>query len=98
MKKLLFLSAAVFALAATPVLADGHGDKGKKFEKHDVDGDGVISEDEFVTHAKERFSNMDADGDGKISQEEAKAAHKERRAMMKDKIKERKEKRDAAAE
>jgi len=99
MRKLLILSAAVMAFGATPVLADDHGDKGhggKKFEKHDVDGDGTISKDEFLDHAAERFSKMDVDGDGKVSKEEAKAGHQKRRAEMKERLKDRKAKRDAA--
>ncbi len=97
MKKLLMLSAVVLAVGATPVLAEGHGDKGGKiFEKHDTNGDGSISKDEFLTHATERFEKMDADGNGEVSKEEAKSAHKAKRAAMKDKMKERKAERDAA--
>ncbi|MFK7839836.1 MAG: hypothetical protein AB8B83_05840 [Bdellovibrionales bacterium] len=98
MKKILMLAAAIFAFGATPVLADGHGEggKGKKFEKHDTNGDGVISKDEFLDHASERFSKMDSNSDGTISKEEAKAGHEKRRAEMKERMKERKAKRDAA--
>lgn len=99
MKKLLILSAAVMAFGATPALADHHGEGGKggkKFEKHDTDGDGAISKDEFLNHAAERFSNMDADGDGVVSKEEAKAGHEKKRAEMKARKEERKAKKEAA--
>ena len=74
MKKLMMLSAAVLAFSSVPALADHHGEGGKKgemFSKHDTNGDGVISEDEFLKHAAERFSNIDADGDGRVSKEES---------------------------
>jgi len=97
MKKILFLSAAILALGITPALADNHGGKkggkGKMFEKHDVDGDGTISKEEFLSHAEERFSNIDADGDGVVSKEEAKAGHEKKRSEMKERMKDRKEKR-----
>lgn len=95
MKKLLTFGAVALALSVTPALADNHGDSGKKgkmFEKHDTNGDGVISKDEFLNHAEERFSNIDADGDGSVSKEEAKARHE----AMKEKRKERRE--DRASE
>lgn len=99
MRKLLVLSVAALAIVATPVLADSHGGKGAKgkmFEKHDTNGDGAISKEEFLDHAEERFSKMDTNGDGSVSKEEAKAGHDKKRAEMKERIKERKEKRDAA--
>ncbi|HPF78407.1 MAG TPA: EF-hand domain-containing protein [Alphaproteobacteria bacterium] len=92
MKKLLLLTAAGLVLQATPVLAQPHeggpGDgprgPGKMFEKHDANGDGVISEAEFLASAKEKFAEMDKDGNGSISQEEVKASHEERREKMKE--------------
>lgn len=78
---------AVGLMSAPVVFADNHGGKGgKMFEKHDTNGDGVISKAEFLTHAEERFAKMDADGNGEISKEEAKAYKK----AMKEKRKERK--------
>ncbi|NCT40556.1 MAG: hypothetical protein GW778_02705 [Alphaproteobacteria bacterium] len=101
MKKILMLSVFAMAFGAMPALADHHGDKGdrgdrgaKMFEKHDTNGDGAISKDEFISHATDRFSEMDTDGDNKITKEEAKAAHEKRRAEMKERFQERKEKRD----
>ena len=98
MKKLLLLTAAGLILQATPVLAeerDGgpkRGDhKGGMFAKHDTNGDGSISEAEFLVHAKARFAEKDTNNDGSISQEEAKAAHEARKAKMKEKREEMKE-------
>ncbi len=90
----LFAGFMAVALVSAPVVfADGHGDKGKggkMFEKHDTNGDGVISKSEFLAHAEERFAKMDVDGNGEISKEEAKAHRKDK---MK-KWKERKERKD----
>ncbi len=99
MKKLLILSAAVMAFGATPVLAEDGGEhrgahKGKMFQKHDTNGDGTVSKEEFLSHAEERFSSVDADGSGDISEEEAKAAHEAKREKMKERMKERKERRE----
>ena len=89
MKKTLLLAAAtVLALNIAPAMADGHkkgGDhKGKMFEKHDTNGDGQISEAEFLAHAKEKFTKMDANSDGVVTKEEGKAAKKAKREMRKD--------------
>lgn len=96
MKNILMLSALILGLSTTPVFADGHGDgngKGRHgggmFKKVDTDGDGFISRAEFDAKHNEKFKKMDADGDGKISQDEAKAHRKN----MKEKSKERREKR-----
>ena len=87
MKKILMLSIAALSLGfAAPALADHH--EGKGFEKHDTNGDGVVTEAEFLEHAKARFAKMDTDGNGEISAEEA----KENRAEMKEKMKEKREK------
>lgn len=91
MRKILALGVCALAFSATPALADHHkgGDhKGKMFEKHDTNGDGVISKDEFLKGAEERFSKMDTDGNGEVTKEEAKAAHEK----MREKIKEYREK------
>ena len=103
MKKLLILTAAFMTLQSLPVLAEEDGVEGKaKMEreiKGDTNGDGMISESEFLARAKERFNSTDANNDGNIDREEAKAAHqkkreemKAKRAEMKEKFKERKEK------
>ncbi|MEZ5814187.1 MAG: hypothetical protein R3E13_05610 [Alphaproteobacteria bacterium] len=92
MKKLLAFTAVALVISMSPALADHHGGaghhKGKMFEKHDLNGDGVISKEEFLSHAEDKFGKMDADGNGEISKDEAEAAH----AKMKEKWKERREK------
>lgn len=99
MKKLITLSICAFALGfSMPALAEDGGEakgKGGPFVKHDTNGDGVISQSEFLKHAEERFSKMDSDGDGSVSREEAKAAHKAKREKMKDMREKRKEKRES---
>lgn len=72
------------------VIANHHKGAGKLFEKHDTNGDGVISKAEFLTHAEERFTKMDADGNGEVTKDEAKA-YKEK---MRTKLKEMKEKKE----
>ncbi len=97
MKKLLILTAVVFAFSAPYAMAKGQGGgsgqgqgKGQKmFEQRDLDGDGYISKSEALTKAKERFNEMDLDGDGKISKGEA----QEHRQKMKKKAKQFKNKR-----
>lgn len=93
-KRLILLSAVLVAFGSGHVLADHHGEggkgKGKMFEKHDVDGDGTISKDEFLKHAEERFNKIDADGSGSVSKDEAKAKHEEMRKKMKDRRMDRK--------
>lgn len=87
-KKLILMSALLVAFGSGHALADHHG--GKKaamFEKHDTNGDGTISKDEFLNHAQERFSTIDADGSGDVSKEEAKAHHKAKREKWKEKRK-----------
>ena len=61
------------------------------FERHDTNGDEVISKSEFIASAEERFKKMDADGNGEISKDEIKAHH----AKMKGKWKEMKDNRDS---
>jgi polyhydroxyalkanoate synthesis regulator phasin len=98
MKKILLMAAAVgFIAQATPVFAEhheGHGNKGDEmFAKHDTNGDGKISEAEFLAHMKSKFAEKDTNKDGSISKDEAKAAHEAKREEMKAKRGEWKEKR-----
>jgi len=88
-----------FMFQAAPALAEhpeGGDHKGKrhieKMKKSDTNGDGTISEAEFLAKAKEKFAEKDTNGDGQISQEEARAAHEAKRAKMKEKRQEKREK------
>jgi Ca2+-binding EF-hand superfamily protein len=71
---LMIVPAAVIAEDAKPKM-----DPAKLFKKRDANGDGALSEDEFLAAAKEdkqketmkkRFSKIDSNGDGKLSLEE----------------------------
>lgn len=77
MRKFLILSVVILSVLSivTPSFAqtsiEGRSDhKAKVFENRDENGDGYISQDEFIQHAKVRFEKMDMDGDGKISKDE----------------------------
>ena len=72
-----FAPAASMAQEAKPKM-----DPEKVFKKRDADGDGSISEEEFLAPAKEdkqkemmkkRFGKIDTNGDGKLSLDEFKA-------------------------
>jgi Ca2+-binding EF-hand superfamily protein len=72
-----FTPAAVMAEETKPKM-----DPEKVFKRRDTNGDGSISEDEFLAAAKEdqqkemmkkRFGKIDTDGDGKLSLDEFKA-------------------------
>lgn len=91
MKKLLALGACALAFSATPALAETGDHKGKMFEKHDTNGDGVISKEEFLSHAEEKFGKMDADGNGEITKAEGEAAKEKWREKMKKHKEKRKE-------
>lgn len=97
MRKTMMLAACAAMLTTTAgaIAHAGEGHHGKKhdmFKEHDVNGDGVVTKDEFLSasqkRAEEMFSKMDADGNGSITKEESDAA----REKMKEKWKERKEK------
>jgi hypothetical protein len=91
MKKLLALTAAVFALGITGASAEDHppgphGKFGEKmFERLDVDKDGKVTKEEFLKAQEEHFAKMDANGDGAFTQEEAKAMKEKFREMRKEK-------------
>ncbi|GAB5511223.1 MAG: hypothetical protein Rhims3KO_26240 [Hyphomicrobiales bacterium] len=67
-------------------LADDRGDRdrergghssfqaGERFARADVNGDRMLSAEEFTTQGLERFTNADADGDGLVTAEEMIAA------------------------
>lgn len=97
MKKLLAI-ACLASFAFTPAAFAGHhedGEKGgKMFEKHDTNGDGEVSKDEYLAHAAEKFATQDTNGDGVISADEAKAHHKAKKDAKKEMKAEKKEHQD----
>lgn len=81
------LGAAAAAIAAAAIAQDapdgdqprrGRPDPAEMFKANDADGDGKISEQEFVDaavkRAKEFFARLDADKDGSLTMEEMKNA------------------------
>lgn len=103
MKSSLPLAAVILALGfSTPALAeDGHkGDhhKGKMFEKHDTNGDGVVSKAEFLAVHTEKFDEIDADNSGDITKDEADAHFEVMKEKMKERWADRKAKREAAGD
>lgn len=106
------LGASGLVMLSVPAIAGPHEggdhDRGEKIkamlQEIDKDGDGAISKDEYMNHARakaeERFAEKDANGDGKISPEEGKAhmekkreEMKEKREGLRDKIKEKRQER-----
>ena len=60
----LFLSASAVA---------GHHSE-KKFFKRDLNGDGLVSQEEYVSASVEKFQKMDTNNNGSIDQDEYAAA------------------------
>jgi len=81
-KTLITATALLIALGGVTV-AQAKG--GKHFAKMDIDGNGVVSEAEFLEHSKKRFAKLDANSDGGVTQEEMKAAREARKAKRKKK-------------
>jgi Ca2+-binding EF-hand superfamily protein len=87
----IFYSAAMALLIASPAFAghDGHhGDreKGGMIEKLDLDGDGNITKEEFLSRHMEKFNELDANGDETISKEELSAFHESRQQERQSKM------------
>jgi len=84
----LIAAIAVISISASPVYAGKDHKEGKNhkmMKKVDVDGDGMISRDEFDAHHTQMFEKLDADGDDNISKEEMKAHKKQKGKGHKDK-------------
>lgn len=61
----------------------GKGGKGKMFSVLDIDGDGLVSFEEFSVMGDRRYKDMDANLDGEVTLLEAKAAGRERHLKRK---------------
>ncbi|MFK7795625.1 MAG: hypothetical protein AB8B89_09765 [Gammaproteobacteria bacterium] len=48
----------------------------KKMKKMDVNEDGSVSKDEFMSHAEKKFSKKDKNGDGVLTEDEMKRMKK----------------------
>jgi len=97
MKKLLMTTAVVAGLTMVSFAAHAEGGKrhGKAMggdhqkiamehflKAHDADGDGAVSQEEFMKTAEDRFHEMDADSDGMVTGEEITAHHAALRTKM----------------
>lgn len=51
----------------------GGPDAGRMIERHDANGDGKVSLEEFQGRNKERFAEMDVNGDGYITEDEVRS-------------------------
>ena len=72
------LAVLVAGVAAPSLAKDGKG--GKHFAKMDTDGNGTISQAEYLERAKKQFAKIDADNNGELTKEELKAAREARKA------------------
>ena len=86
-KKLVTAAALLIAIGGATMV---HAKGGKQFAKLDIDGNGIVSEAEFLEHSKKRFTKLDANGDGGVTQEEMKAAREARNAAREARKKKRK--------
>ena len=60
-------------LSSGYVVADSHGKSCKnKMKKMDVNNDGSVSKEEFMSHAEKKFSKKDKNGDGVLTKDEMK--------------------------
>ena len=96
MKKSIFaISAAAAALAGSAVMAQGPTGGGAdrdvtraeaaaqataRFQRMDVNGDGILDAADRAARAEQRFAKADTNGDGELSQSEMAAMHQARKA------------------
>lgn len=88
MKRKALLATAMAALLATGLAAvgpadaanQGQGRGAKMFDRHDINGDGKITKDEFKSGCANKFTMLDADGNGEVTREEAQKAYEQMRS------------------
>lgn len=90
MKNKIIVTVSAFAVLMAGAVAPSFAQQNKgakQFAKMDTDGNGTVSEVEFLERAKKRFAKIDANGDGQLAREELQAARKARREARKTKRK-----------
>ena len=70
MKRSLTIALVTGLAAATPAFAFGGPWHRPSFADLDADGNGVVSQEEFVAPAMDHFTKLDTDGDGTLSSAE----------------------------
>ncbi len=86
---MLLALAFVFTIPNAQAGQGGGHKGGKMFDRHDTNGDGVVTKAEFLESAEAMFTKLDLDGNGEVTKEEAMKA----RAKMKGKFQEHQQKR-----
>ena len=87
MKKIFLFAATATILAGAAFVATAESEKrgmpphkAKMMKEVDTNSDGLISKDEFVSHAGKRFSKIDADNDGNATKDEMHKYHEAKKA------------------
>lgn len=70
------------SLSAQEVEAASNGPGGRMLRRADLDGDGKVTRDEFLSGQKQRFDMMDADHDGQLTKAEREDFRAQMRARM----------------
>jgi Ca2+-binding EF-hand superfamily protein len=97
MMKAALLGAMIPLALATPILAQGHGERGARAERGpqmvfadlDLNGDGSVTLEEITAHRDGRFGTADADANGALSRDELLAQGADRMARGVDRMLER---------
>ena len=64
-------------LSSGYMVADSHGKYcKKKMKKMDINDDGSVSKEEFMSHAEKKFAKKDKNGDGVLTEDEMKRMKK----------------------
>jgi hypothetical protein len=67
--KIAFLAAAALVVAAPPAFAASHA-RDTFIKEQDLNGDGVVTKEEFKTGREKQFARIDANHDGVLSHDE----------------------------